>query len=194
MKVVICGPPHSGKSCLRYGLKEAIKAIPGSDYPYMITACPDGEGCWYQEAVHQDAELANSLKVNYKGKFTDEWTSYVAGAVMNCKEPLVFIDVGGIPDDKNELICAHATHAIIISGAPDKVQVWRDFCEKVQLRIIAEIHSDYDATSDQTLARNQGGVYHGTVHHLERGDLTIQQRPTVIDLAQLIVSSTQNGE
>lgn len=44
MKVVLCGPPRSGKSCLREGLKQAIRRVPGAPYPYVITAAPDGEG------------------------------------------------------------------------------------------------------------------------------------------------------
>jgi len=42
MKVVLAGPPKSGKSCLREGLKQAIRRISGAPYPYVITACPDG--------------------------------------------------------------------------------------------------------------------------------------------------------
>jgi CRISPR-associated protein Csx3 len=49
VKVVLCGPPHSGKSCLREGLKQAIRQIPNAPYPYVLTACPDGEGAWYFE-------------------------------------------------------------------------------------------------------------------------------------------------
>ena len=48
MKIVLAGPPRSGKSCLREGLKQAIltRQRNNSDipYPYVITACLDGEG------------------------------------------------------------------------------------------------------------------------------------------------------
>lgn len=57
-KIVLCGPPRSGKSCLREGLKQAIRKIPNAPYPYIITGCPDGEGAWFQETVNQDPELA----------------------------------------------------------------------------------------------------------------------------------------
>jgi len=32
MKIVLGSPPHSGKSCLREGLKQAIMAVPKSPY------------------------------------------------------------------------------------------------------------------------------------------------------------------
>ncbi len=41
VKIVLGGPPHSGKSCLREGLKKAIlRLYPERPYPYAITACP----------------------------------------------------------------------------------------------------------------------------------------------------------
>ncbi len=61
-KIVLAGPPRSGKSCMREGLKQAIRAIPGAPYPYVITACPDGEGAWFQETVNQNPELAAACK------------------------------------------------------------------------------------------------------------------------------------
>ena len=94
MKIILGGPPHSGKSCLRYGLKEAIKSIPASCYPYVITACPDGEGCWFQEAYSNDHELAQQLKLPYKSKFSSEKVEMWADWVNQSSEPLIIIDIG----------------------------------------------------------------------------------------------------
>lgn len=77
-KIVLAGPPRSGKSCLREGLKQAIRAIPGAPYPYVITACPDGEGSWFQETVNGDPELAAACKAAYKAKFTPEFVKRIA--------------------------------------------------------------------------------------------------------------------
>jgi len=74
-KIVLAGPPHSGKSCLRQGLKDFIKQISnGEVYPYVLTACPDGEGAWFQESMNNDPTLAAKLKTEYKSKFTTEFT------------------------------------------------------------------------------------------------------------------------
>jgi CRISPR-associated protein Csx3 len=69
MKIIICGPPHSGKSCLREGLKKSILTIPDAPYPYVITACPDGEGAWFQETANKFPKEALRLKDEYKTHF-----------------------------------------------------------------------------------------------------------------------------
>lgn len=97
MKVVLCGPPRSGKSCLRQGLKDAVRALPGAPYPYVITACPDGEGSWFQETVNNDPAVAAQLKAAYKSKFTPEFVTRITDSVRNVALPLVLVDIGGIP-------------------------------------------------------------------------------------------------
>ena len=42
MKIVFCGPPHSGKSIFLQGL---TANTPHDDY-YLFRSCPDGEGTW----------------------------------------------------------------------------------------------------------------------------------------------------
>lgn len=194
MKVVLCGPPHSGKSCLRFGLKEAIKSIPGAPYPYIITACPDGEGSWFQEAANHNPELAIALKAAYKSEFTEDYTHRISESVKNCSVPLTLIDIGGVVDEKNEQICAAATHAILLAGDLEQLVEWRAFCQKLGLQVIAELHSDYSGVSDCRLVPGSDGVYHGSIHHLERGDLSVQQRPTVIQLAHILVRMTTTEE
>lgn len=186
MKIVLCGPPRSGKSCLREGLKQAIRRVPGAPYPYVITACPDGEGSWFQETVNLDPELAAELKAAYKSKFTPEFVRRVADSVKNCQLPLTLVDIGGIPSVENETICASATHAILLAGDLGRLPEWREFCDKLELRIIAEIHSDYHGTEDTVPILGEDGVYRGSVHHLERGEL-VQERPTVRSLAEILV-------
>ena len=42
MKIVFCGPPHSGKSVF---IANLIDKMPTDAYT-IIRACPDGEGTW----------------------------------------------------------------------------------------------------------------------------------------------------
>ena len=186
MKIVLGGPPRSGKSCLRQGLKDAVRRIPGAPYPYVITACPDGEGAWFQETVANDPELAARLKAAYKSRFTDAFVERVAVSVRNCTETLTIVDVGGIPDAFNETICKHATHAILLAGDPARLPEWREFCSRVNLRILAEIHSDYDGLDDVVDGEDRNGVFRGSVHHLERGE-DVSRRPLVEALARHVV-------
>lgn len=194
MKVILAGPPRSGKSCLRQGLKEAVRSIPGAPYPYVITACPDGEGAWFQETVNADSALAAELKAAYKAKFTPEFVSRITASVANCSLPLTLVDIGGIPSAENEQICAAATHAVLLAGNDpktgeswmDRLQVWREFCGRLGLTVVAEIFSDYNGTEDVVPTLGADGVWHGSVHHLERGEC-MNSRPTVKALAEILV-------
>ncbi|MBU4314729.1 MAG: hypothetical protein KJ821_08070 [Actinobacteria bacterium] len=194
-KIVFCGPPRSGKSCLREGLKQAIRAIPGAPYPYVITAAPDGEGAWFQETVNRSPEQARQLKSDYKqslGGFTPEFVRRIADSVANCVLSLTLVDIGGYPSVENEVMCASATHAILLAGDTDdeswsqRLGVWREFCEKLGLRIVAEIHSDYRGTTDTAPVLGEDGVWKGSVHFLERGE-PVHERLTVKALAEILV-------
>ncbi len=185
MKVVLAGPPRSGKSCMREGLKQAIRAIPGAPYPYVITACPDGEGSWFQETVNADPVRAAELKAAYKAKFTPAFVTRIADSVRNCELELTLVDIGGIPSDENVQICSGATHMVILAGDTAKIPVWREFARKVGLAVIAEIESAYTASEDTVVGICDDGVLRGAVHHLERGE-PVASRPIIRALAQLL--------
>lgn len=185
-KIVIAGPPHSGKSVLREGLKQAITSIPGAPYPYIITACPDGEGSWFQETVNRDPKLAADCKASYKGKFTPEFIARIESSVKkSCVDPTL-IDIGGRPSEDNVQMCSGASHIIILYGDVGKLPEWQEFAEKVGLVIIAEIYSAYNDTEDKVEGVAQDGVLRGSVHHLERGE-PVKDRPMIKALARHIL-------
>ncbi len=184
VKVVLCGPPHSGKSCLREGLKQAIRRIPGAAYPYVITANPDGEGCWFSDTYQRSVDEATQYKTDYRTDFTPEFTAVRAQWVKDCSQPLALVDVGGKIDEKNRLIMQHATHAVILAGDMSKVRKWREFCNELKLPIVAIIHSDYNGVSDRI--DSEVPILTGSVHHLERGE-DVSSREMVQALAQLLV-------
>lgn len=186
-KIVLAGPPRSGKSCLREGLKQAIRAVPGAPYPYVITACPDGEGAWFQETVNGDPTLAAACKAAYKAKFTPEFVERIRTSVLNCSLELTLVDIGGITSVENEQICSGATHMVILAGDAAKFAEWREFARKVGLTVVAEIHSDYHGAEDEVVGVSQGGVLRGSVHHLERGEL-VASRPMIQELAKHLLA------
>ncbi len=191
MKIVLAGPPRSGKSCLREGLKQAVRRIPGAPYPYIITGCPDGEGSWFQETVNLDPQLASELKAAYKAKFIPEFVDRVATSVHNCTLPLTLVDIGGIPSVENERICEGADAAILLAGDLGRLPEWHAFCSKVGLRVIAEIHSDYHGQQDVVAGESPDGVFRGSVHHLERGE-DVASRELVVALAHHLVRLATN--
>ncbi|GAX38407.1 CRISPR-associated protein Csx3 [Nodularia sp. NIES-3585] len=186
IKVVLCGPPQSGKSCLREGLKQAISAIPGAPYPYVITACPDGEGAWFSDAAKRDPDLARRLKDEYKAKFTPEFAQKAAGWVRCANTPLNIIDVGGRITEENRLIIREATHAFILAGDRDREDIlrWQEFCRDLNIRIIANLDSDLNGKEDTI--NTVLPLLTGSIHYLARGE-DVSSRPMVQALAQLLV-------
>jgi CRISPR-associated protein Csx3 len=75
--------------------------MPEAPYPYVITACPDGEGAWFQETVNVNPGVAAQCKAAYKSKFTPEFVKRIADSVKNCQLPLTLVDIGGIPSEEN---------------------------------------------------------------------------------------------
>ena len=199
MKVVLAGPPHSGKSCLREGLKQAILVFQRQNsnvpYPYVITACPDGEGAWFQETVEKYPETARACKAAYKGTFTPEFVKLVADHVHNCEQPLTIVDIGGLIDDYNREICKPATHIVLLAGNDPtsgehwetRIEAWREFAKELDLTVIAEIFSDYDGTTDVVEDISFDNILRGSIHHLERGE-RIATRPMVEALARHILN------
>ena len=184
MKIVLGGPPRSGKSCLRERLKAALRTRAGL-YALVLTVNPDGEGAWFQEAYQADSALAVRLKAAHKDAWTDEHVRVYAEWVRECTHPLTLLDVGGRPDARNEVICSAATHAILL--APDETSFvpWREFCEKLGLPLLAEVRSVYTAAGDSVDGVGAGGVLRGAVHYLERGRLE-GERPMIDALADHI--------
>jgi len=172
---------------MREGLKQAMRAIPGAPYPYVITACPDGEGSWFQETVNADPDLAARLKADYKSKFTPEFVKRIAESVQKCTLDFALIDIGGITSVENEAICASATHMVILAGDMSRVAEWREFADKVGLTVVAEIHSDYHGTEDKVEGASSDGILRGSVHHLERGE-PVASRPMIRALAEHLIA------
>jgi len=189
-KIVLAGPPRSGKSCAREGLKKAINGMPGAPYPYVLTACPDGEGSWFQETMNADPAMAARLKAEYKSKFTPEFARRIGDSVHNLYLPLSFIDIGGVISPENEIICEDANGVILIAGESAVKNgipaQWKSFFSGLGIPLIAEIYSDYKGENDCVMGVGEDGVYRASVHHLERGEM-LADREAVKGLAQFVV-------
>ena len=196
-KIVVAGPPRSGKSCFNKGLKDLIKSMPGAPYPFVHTACPDGEGSWFQETMNANPELAAKLKADYKSKFTPEFVQMQSEAVKklgNDSCPLNFVDIGGIITPENAKICEGANAAIILSGetaiSAGLPAEWKKFFDSLGIPVIAEVYSDYNGKEDIVVGVEDDGVFRGSVHHLERGE-NLNDRVTLQELADHVLTFEQ---
>ncbi|MDF5722356.1 MAG: CRISPR-associated protein Csx3 [Rhizonema sp. PD37] len=201
IKVVLCGPRQSGKSCLRDGLKRAILGKLGAPYPYVITACPDGEGSWHQEACENNPSVAIDYRRDNRADFTLEYAQEAAKWVKSANQLINIIDVGGKTSPENEIIMQPATHAVILSGDVTKFAEWEAFCKSLKLKITAKIHSQLDAVEDEVLFTDgwQGKTNEllettplltGRVHRLQRGE-NLSTRPMVQALAETLIHLTK---
>ncbi|KAB8331301.1 CRISPR-associated protein Csx3 [Scytonema tolypothrichoides VB-61278] len=201
IKVVLCGPPQSGKSCLRDGLKRAILLTLGAPYPYVITACPDGEGSWHQEACENNQSVAKDCKRNNKTDVTPEFAQEASQWVKSANQLINIVDVGGKISPENERIMQPASHAVILAGDTTKFAEWEKFCQKLNLKIVAKIHSQLHATQDEVILADDwkqntdellktAPLLTGSVHHLERGE-DLSTRPMIKALANVLIHLTK---
>jgi CRISPR-associated protein Csx3 len=195
-KIVICGPSHSGKSCLREGLKEAIRKQTGQA-PYILTACPDGEGAWFYEAYSNNPDRARKLKAENISEFTSKYAEYAGNWVRDLSVPAL-IDCGGKISEENTQILKHATHAIVIAGDRldkleqpiigsyrERLDEWVRYCSGFNLEVIAKLHSDFLGTEDRIDTEKP---LTGVISHLKRGkDLEfLSDRPMIRTLAKRV--------
>ncbi len=197
VKIVLCGPPNSGKSCLREGLKWEIMGILDAPYPYIIPACPDGEPARYGEIGERDSKLIAEIKQGYKSDLTREYAEKTAKGIRNASGTINIIDAGGKLSAENRIIFKQCTHAIILAGdSQDRDyskhwQEWESFCQELNLPVIAKIHSDYTGTADRI--DTQFPILTGTIHQLSRGK-NIRDRPTIKALARAVLALTSNPD
>ncbi len=192
VKVVLCGPPNTGKTVMRDGLKTAILNLDNApDDFYTVSGCPDGDGSWYSETVANYPNLARKLKDEYKAKFTPEFAKAKTRELKVIKNSLLLFDVGGkIPIYEDKDIMSQATHAVILAKTEADVAAWKELCEKnlaQPVQIIAIIYSDFNGKNDEITSEYP--MLTGKVHHLERGE-DVSNRPIVKALAKLLVNLT----
>lgn len=198
IKLALCGSPNTGKTVLRDSLKKAIRdnLDADADWLYVISGCPDGDYNWMTEI---DPELAKQLKAKYKAQFTSEFAAKKAREIKSIKNPLLLFDLGGKMTPENEQIMAGATHAVIIvptGGIVTKLKGlwqqyrWGKFCEKLKVKIIAIIYSDYWGKEDRVYSHTV--LFKGIIHRLERGKDSAS-RPTTQALALWIINLAQNN-
>jgi CRISPR-associated protein Csx3 len=193
VKVVLCGPPRSGKSCLVEGLKWQIMGILDAPYPYVMTACPDGECAGMQEVFSRDPASAQSIKETYKADLTPEYAKKMSAAIASSNNLMTIVDVGGKISAENEIIFKSVTYAVILASdgensATEHIATWETFCLQQELQVIAKIHSEFGAVGDRI--DRESPILEGMVHHLQRG-VDVTDRPMIRALAQKLVGLTQ---
>lgn len=121
--------------------------------------------------------------------------------VRSANQLINIIDVGGKTSPENKIIMQPATHAVILSGDVNKFAEWEDFCQSLELKIIAKVHSQLDAVKDEVLFADgwqektselleSTTLLTGSVHSLKRGE-SLSTRPMVQALAEVLIHLTK---
>lgn len=185
IKIVIGGPPHSGKSVFIEALTQNLD----KDNTFSFSAAPDGEGPWLQRH-YDDPDV---VKLRQKGKFTPEYVADRKKKINDWEGPLMIIDVGGRTSEENAQMIEGATHAIILAGDLSKVAEWRDFFEENNIEVIAKLHSHYQGKKDiQRPVESGENRIVSSVHYLERGE-SAADRETINQVAGLITGMVEGN-
>jgi len=134
IKIVVCGPPHSGKSVF----VSLLRGLLPRDQFLLVEGAPDGEGVtgWFHEG-----DPALSRAIRRKGRFTSEFVDWVCSSVRNSTARITIVDVGGRRSPENEKIFLVCTHFIVVSADQEETVLWTEFGERLGLEPIAILDS-----------------------------------------------------
>lgn len=171
-RVIVCGPPHSGKSVF---LANLMRLLPPDSF-YLAFAAPDGEWHW---SNFGDQDLV--AVVRQKGKFTENFIGSMVEAIRANEQPLVLVDTGGVRSEANDRIFDACDACVILSSKPEETVAWREFAARHNVAVIAELDSVLVGTCELYLDRGDG-VVRGRIAGLERGHTIVS--PTLEAVAE----------
>ncbi|MBR6060472.1 MAG: hypothetical protein IKP67_00235 [Spirochaetales bacterium] len=175
MKIVFCGPPHSGKTVLIDNLR---KIMP-SDGVFIDRIHLDGEGIW-SNYPNQDMAQTVRNKQSYDIHFIRQ----------KCEElsryddiPIVLVDIGGkLAEDKHQIFEA-ADAFVVISADHEMGLLWQSVGTEHNCHCLAVLDSSLHGT-DQIYGYEP--YLTGCVTNLERGK-TMPTQEIVTALADIII-------
>ena len=159
MKIVFCGPPHSGKSVF---IANLIDKLPTDAYT-IIRACPDGEGNWSNNKNQNETNI-----VRKKGKFTTSFIEDACKVIDNQTNKIVLVDVGGIISKENKQVFEHCDSFVVLSNDEKKKKEWLNFGKELRLECLGCLDSSLEG-QEEIYARQP--YLQGRIVGLERGEV-----------------------
>lgn len=181
MKIVFCGPPHSGKSVF---IANLIDQLPTDAYT-IIRACPDGEGTWSNNKNQNETSM-----VRKKGKFTKSFIEDSCQAIDNQTNKIVLVDVGGVMSKENEQVFKHCDSFVVLSSDKEKKKEWLEFGENLGLSCVGYLDSSLEG-QEEIYSREP--YFQGKIVGLERGEL-LEDSTVIKALVSDIIQKSKYAE
>lgn len=181
MKIVFCGPPHSGKSVF---IANLINKLPTDAYT-IIRACPDGEGNWSNNKNQNETSI-----VRKKGKFTSSFIEDACRTIDNQTNKIVLVDVGGIISKENKQIFEHCDSFVVLSSDEKKKREWLDFGKEQGLECLGVLDSRLEG-KEEIYSRQP--YLQGKIVGLERGEV-LENSQVINAIVSDIVQKSKYGE
>ena len=160
IRIVFCGPPHSGKSVL---LSTIYKNLPQS-HTAIVRAAPDGEGMYSNNENQEQIQATRR-----KGNFSEERTNYNTNSIETETASIVLVDVGGKINEDKEKIFDTCNYSIILSNNPEDKKKWEEFSKKHNVLPIAILDSSLEG-KDEIYDSSNNDIITGKITHLQRGE------------------------
>lgn len=159
VRIVFCGPPHSGKSVL---LSTIYKNLPQS-HTAIVRAAPDGEGMYSNNENQEQIQATRR-----KGNFSEERTNYNTNSIETETASIVLVDVGGKINEDKEKIFDTCNYSIILSNNPEDKKKWEEFSKKHNVLPIAILDSSLEG-KDEIYDSSNNDIVTGKITNLQRG-------------------------
>lgn len=172
IRIVIGGPPHSGKSTFALYLERALKDLGTNTFNNDYD--PFGETKRFAEGLISKKEREHTKKIPTKEEVESCAKEF---ALLSITYEVVIGDLPGKPTGLTEILSAKGTHAIILckDDELDKITEWKNLFNKQDVKILGILESNQ--TGDE-IVYEEKGIIIGKISNLDVNN--IRETPKII--------------
>lgn len=179
IRIVIGGPPHSGKSTFALYLERSLNDLGTNAFNYDYD--PFGETKRLVEGLISKEEREHTKKIPTKEEVESCAKEF---ALLSITYEVVIGDLPGKPTDLTEILTLAGTHAIILckDDELDKIAEWKNLFNKQDVKILGILESNQ--TGDE-IVYEEKGVIIGKISNLNVNNIG-ETPKSILSVAALI--------